>query len=58
MKNKKKTMEDQGQKQTDALKILEPKAIESNSNNKPIITQEFYDKILEERMDEILKMSD
>ena len=52
-----KTIEDQGQKQVDALKVLEPKAIESGSNNKPIITQEIYDKILEERMDEILEMS-
>ena len=40
------------------MKVLEPKAIESESNNKFVITQEFYDKILEERMDEILKMSD
>ena len=39
------------------MKVLEPKAIKSGSNNKPVITQEFYDKILEERMDEILKMS-
>ena len=53
-----KTIEDQGQKQVDALKVLEPKAIESGSNNKPIITQEIYNKILEERMDEILKMRD
>ena len=53
-----KTIEDQGQKQVDALKFLEPKAIESGSNNKPVITQEIFDKILEERMDEILKMSD
>ena len=52
-----KTIEDQGQKQVDALKVLELKAIESGSNNKPKITQEIYDKILEERMDEILKMS-
>ena len=51
-----KTIGDQGQKQIDALKVLEPKAIESESNNKFVITQEFYDKILEERMDEILKM--
>ena len=35
-----KTIEDQGQKQIDALKVLEPKAIESGSNNKPVITQE------------------
>ena len=53
-----KIIEDQGKKQVDALKVLEPKAIESGSNNKPVITQEFYDKILEERMDEILKMRD
>ena len=52
-----KTIEDQGKKQVDALKVLEPKAIESGSNNKPILTKEIYDKILEERMDEILKMS-
>ena len=53
-----RTIEDQDQKQFDALKVLEPKAIESGSNNKPAITQEFYNKILEERMDEILKISD
>ena len=53
-----KTIEDQGQKQVDALKALEPKAIEKESNNKPVITQEIYDKILEERMDQILKMRD
>ena len=40
------------------MKVLEPKAIESESKNKLIITQEFYDKILEERMDEILKTRD
>ena len=33
------------------------KAIESGSNNKSAITKEIYDDILEERMDEILKMS-
>ena len=52
-----KTIEDQGQKQIDALKVLESKAIDSESN-KPVITQNFYDKILEERMDEILRLSD
>ena len=51
-----KTIEDQGKKQVDALKVLEPKASESGSNNKPVITKEIYDKIFEERMDEILKM--
>ena len=40
------------------MEVLELKAIESESNNKPIITQEFYDKMLEERMDEKLKMRD
>ena len=40
------------------MKVLEPKAIESGSNNKPVTTQEIYEKILQERMDEILKMSD
>ena len=54
--NQIKTIEDQGQKQIDALKVLEPKTIESESNNKPIKTQEFYNKILEERIDEILNM--
>ena len=46
-------------KQTDALENLELKAIESGSNNnKTVITQEIYEKILEERMGEILKMRD
>ena len=52
-----KTIKDQGRKQVDALKVLEPKAIESGSNNKLVITKEIYKKILEERMDEILEMS-
>ena len=51
-----KIIEDQGKKQIDALKVLESKAIESGSNNKSVITKEIYDKILEERMDEILEM--
>ena len=51
-----KTVEDQGQKQVVALKILEPKTIKSRANNKPLITKEIYDKILEERMDEILEI--
>ena len=52
------TIEEQGKKQVDTLKVLEPKAIESESNNKPVITQNFYNKILEERTNKILKMSD
>ena len=53
-----KTIEDQGRKQVDPLKVLEPKAIESGSNNKLVITKQIYDKILEERMDKILKIRD
>ena len=51
-------MKNQGKKQVDALKALEPKTIESGSDNKPIITKEVYDKILEEKMNEITEMSD
>ena len=51
-----KTIEYQGKKQVNALKLLEPKAMESESNKHPI-TREIHDEILEERMDEILKMS-
>ena len=47
-----KTIDDQGKKQVDALK-----AIESGSNDKSTITKEIYNDIIEERMDEILKMS-
>ena len=50
-----KTIEDQGQKQIDALKALEPRAIESRSNNKLVKTKEIYDKLYKKRMDEILK---
>ena len=50
--NQIKTIEDQGEKQVDALK-----AFKSGSNNKSTITKEIYDDIFEERMDEILKMS-
>ena len=51
-----KTIENQGKKQIDALKVLEPKAIESEPN-KHSITKEIYDKLLEGRVDEILEMS-
>ena len=37
---------------------MKPKAMESGSNNKSTITQEIYNKILEERIDEILEMRD
>ena len=53
-----KTIEDQGRKQVDALKVLKPKAIESGSNNKSTVTKEICNEILEERMDEILEMRD
>ena len=52
-----KTIEDHGKKQVEALENLKPKAIENGSNNKSTITIEIYDKILEERLDEILEMS-
>ena len=49
-----KTTKDQGQKQVEVLKT---KAINDKSDNKPSISKEIYDKMLEERMDEILEMS-
>ena len=52
-----KTIKDQGEKQVEALKVLEPKSIEGESNNKQSINKDFYNKILEERKDEILEMS-
>ena len=50
----KKTIEDQGPKQVDTLKT---KAISGKSDNSPPISKEIYGEILEERMDEILKIS-
>ena len=59
-----KTIEDRGEKQIDALKDLKPKeqtkAITYKSdddNDKTSTSKEIYNEILEERMDEILKMS-
>ena len=49
-----KTTKDQGQKQVEVLKT---KPINDKSDNKPSISKEIYDKILEERMDEILEIS-
>ena len=51
-----KTIEDQGQKQVDTLKVLEPKSIERESN-KQSMNKDVYNKLLEGRMDEILDMS-
>ena len=48
------TIEDQGEKQVEALKT---KAVEGKSDGKSSNCKEIYDKILEERMDEILEMS-
>ena len=59
-----KTIEDKGQKQIDALKDLKPKeqtkaiiykSDDDNDNNST--SKEIYDEILDERIDEILKMS-
>ena len=50
-----KTIENQGKKQIDALESLMQEAIESESNEHSI-TQEIYDKLLKERMDEILEI--
>ena len=58
-----KKIEDKGQKQIDALKILkskkQTKAITYKSDDDDItpISKEIYDEILEERMEEILNMS-
>ena len=38
------TIEDQGQKQVDALKVLKPKSMESESN-KQLINKDIYNKI-------------
>ena len=46
------TIEDQGKKQVEALKTISGK-----SNNSQSIRKEIYDRILEERMNEILEMS-
>ena len=56
-------MEDKGQNQIDVLKSLkskeETKAItyKSDDDDNTLISKEIYDEILEERMDEIVKMS-
>ena len=57
-----KTIEDQGQKQVDALENFKSKEktkaiiYKSDDDNTPI-SKKIYDEILEERMNEILKMS-
>ena len=49
-----KTIEDKGQKQVEALK---PNATNSKYDDNPSISKEIYDKLLDERTDEILEMS-
>ena len=51
-----KTIEDQGEKQVQTLKDLRLKEIEGKSSNKSI-GEDIYQKLSEERMDEILDMS-
>ena len=50
-----KTIEDQREKQVDALKAITYK---SDDNDNTFITKEIYDEILAKRMDEILKMKE
>ena len=45
------------EKQFETLKCLNPEAIEREYNNKPLINKDIYNKMLDERMDEIIKMS-
>ena len=52
-----KTIEDQGQKQVDALKDLKPEAIAYKSDDNISVDKKIYYEILEKRIDEILKMS-
>ena len=55
-----KTIEDQGKKQTDALKDLklkqQTKATEDKSDNKLSMQKENYDRLLSERVDKIRKI--
>ena len=56
-KKKQKTIEDQGQKQVKALENLklkeQTKTIEDKSDDKPLMQEKFFNRLLEERMDEI-----
>ena len=56
-----KTIEDQGKKQVEALKDLKPKnqtkKMEEKSGNKLLIQKENDDRLLNERVDEIRKIS-
>ena len=56
-----KTIEDQGQKQVEALKDLKPKeqtkAIEGKSDNELSMQKETYNRLLDERLNEILTLT-
>ena len=56
-KKKQKTIEDQGQKQVKALENLklkeQTKTIEDKSDDKPLMQEKFFNRLLDERMDEI-----
>ena len=55
-----KTIEDQGQKQAKVLKDSKPKeqtkAIEGKSNDEPSIQKEIYNRLLDQRLNEILTL--
>ena len=52
-----KTIEDQGQKQVEVLRVLKPKEqtkpIEDKSDNKLLVREETYNRLLDERLNEI-----
>ena len=56
-KKKQKTIEDQGKKQVKALENLklkeQTKTIEDKSDDKPLMQEKFFNRLLDERMDEI-----
>ena len=57
-KKQTKTIEDQGEKRIKALKDLKPKeqtkSIENKSDKKPLMNEEIYNRLFDERMDEII----
>ena len=57
-KKQTKTIEDQGEKRIKALKDLKPKeqtkSIENKSDKKPLINEEIYNRLFDERMGEII----
>ena len=56
-KKQTKTIEDQGEKRIKALKDLKPKeqtkSIENKSDKKPLMNEEIYNRLFDERMGEI-----